>query len=213
MSDERLSGFVADALRSGAKREDIKNILLDAKWSKDQVESALDVWSNVDFPVPVPRPRAQLSARDAALYLVMFAMLYWAVFNFGTLLFNYIELLFSDALNENHFRSRSRSIRFATSSLLVAFPVFMYLAIKINRNLQSDPSHRSSAIRKWLTYLTLSIAACVIVGDLIALINNLLMGELSVRFFLKFLVVGLTSAAVFYYYLWNMRQDDEALKR
>lgn len=213
MSDQRLSSFVADAMRSGAKREDIRNILLEAKWSKDQVDSALEVWSKVDFPVPVPRPKAQLSARDAALYLVMFAMLYWAVFNFGALLFNFIELKFTDALNESYFRSRSSAIRFATSSLLVAFPVFMYLAVKINRNLQSDPSHRSSAIRKWLTYLTLSIAACVIVGDLIALINSLLMGELSTRFFLKALVVGLISAAVFYYYLWSMRQDDEALKR
>jgi len=213
MSDERLTRFVTDALRSGTSREDIKRILLEAKWSSEQVDSALSVWSKVDFPVPVPRPRAQLSARDASLYLVMFAMLYLAVFSIGSLLFNYIELMFTDTLNENYFRNRSRSIRFSTSALLVAFPVFMYLAVKINKNLNIDPSHRTSAIRKWLTYLTLSVAACVIVGDLIALINGLLMGELTTRFFLKFLVVGLLSSAVFYYYLWSMRQDDEALKR
>jgi len=213
MSDQRLSGFIADALRSGAKRDDIRNILLDAKWSREQVDSALGVWSQVDFPVPVPRPKAQLSARDAAMYLVMFVMLYWAVFNFGSLLFNFIELRFADALNESFQLSRSRSIRFATSSLLVAFPVFMYLAIKINRNLEADPAHRSSAIRKWLTYLTLSIAACIIVGDLITLINSFLMGELTVRIFLKILVVGSIAVAVFYYYLWSMRQDDEALER
>lgn len=34
------------------------------------------VRADLVFPVPVPRPRQQVSAREAFLYLVMFSMLY-----------------------------------------------------------------------------------------------------------------------------------------
>lgn len=214
MSDERINTFVAEALHSGISRERIKDTLLKAKWAPDQIDSALKIWSTVEFPIPVPRPRAQLSARDAAMYLVMFSMLYLSVFHFGSVVFYCIDRLIPDAL-ETSYRvfNRSDSVRFSTASLIVAFPVFLYLAIKINRNLTNDPSQRSSGVRKWLTYLTLAVAACIIVGDLIALLHSLLTGDLSARFFLKALTVGGVAAAVFYYYLWSMREDDQALKR
>jgi len=212
MSDQRLTNFVAEALHSGISRERIKETLLQAKWSPDQIDGALKVWSEVDFPIPIPKPRAQFSARDAAMYLVMFAMLYLSVFHFGSIIFQIIDRLMPDALDYSG-RGYGSAVRFSTASLIVAFPVFMFLAVKIHNNLSKDPTQRSSAVRKWLTYLTLAIASCVIVGDLIALIFNVLMGELSMRFFLKALTVGLIAGAVFYYYLTCMRLDDEALKR
>ena len=214
MSAQRLTNFVAEALHSGICRERIKETLLQAKWSPDQIDGALKVWSDVDFPIPIPKPQAQFSARDAAMYLVMFGMLYLSVFHFGSLVFYCIDRLLPDALDTSYgIYNRSDSVRFSTASLIVAFPVFLYLAIKINKNLVSDPLHRSSAVRKWLTYLTLTVAACFIVGDLIALLFSLLTGDLSTRFVLKVLTVGGIAAAVFYYYLWSMREDDEALKR
>ncbi len=212
MSDQRLIKFVAEALHSGISRERIKETLLQAKWSPDQIDGAMQVWSDVDFPIPIPKPRAQFSARDAAMYLVMFAMLYLSVFHFGSIIFQIIDRVLPDALDYSG-RGYSSAVRFSTASLIVAFPVFMFLAVKIHKNLIKDPAQRSSGVRKWLTYLTLAIASCVIVGDLIALLFNVLMGELSMRFFLKALTVGAIAGAVFYYYLTCMRLDDEALKR
>lgn len=212
MSDQRLNKFVAEALHSGISRERIKETLLQAKWSPDQIDGAMQIWSDIDFPIPIPKPRAQFSARDAAMYLVMFAMLYLSVFHFGSIIFQIIDRVLPDALDYSSRRYGS-AVRFSTASLIVAFPVFMFLATRIHKNLIKDPAQRSSGVRKWLTYLTLAIAGCVIVGDLIALLYNLLMGELSMRFFLKALTVGAISGAVFYYYLTCMRLDDEALKR
>lgn len=211
MTDATLLSFVEESLRSGASKVDIERVLIEAGWSKDQVISALGAYSSVDFPIPVPRPKSQLSARDAFMYLVMFGMLYVIAYNFGNLLFQFINLAFPDPLVEEYGDFTGRKIRWATSSLVVAFPVFLFVAGRISKSIAKDPTQRTSGVRKWLTYLTLSVAACIIVGDLIYLLNSLLSGELTVRFVLKSLTVGLVAGAVFGYYLWAMRTDDEAL--
>jgi hypothetical protein len=213
MADATLLLFVEESLRSGASREDTERVLKEAGWPKNQVTSALSAYSSVDFPIPVPKPKSQLSARDAFMYLVMFGMLYVTAYNFGNLLFQFINLAFPDQLMEHYRDSAGSQIRWATSSLLVAFPVFLFVASRISKSIASDPSQRTSGVRKWLTYLTLSFAACVIVSDLIYLLNSLLSGALTMRFVLKSLTVGLIAGAVFGYYLWSMRADDEALNQ
>jgi len=59
------------------------------------------------------------------------------------------------------------------------------------------------------TYLTLAIAACILVGNLISLLNSFLSGGLSVRFILKTIIVAGIAGGLFYYYLGLMRKDDE----
>ena len=210
MADAKLESFVADALRSGASREEIERVLLEAGWSPDQVASALGGYSAVDFAVPVPRPRSQLSARDAALYLVMFGMLYFSAYNFGNLIFQFINLGFPDPVNDRPERI-AYEIRWSTSAVLVTFPIFLFVATRIAKGIVKDPTQRTSGVRKWLTYLTLAVTACIIAGDLIFLLNSVLSGELTARFVLKALTVGLTAGAIFWYYLSSMRSDEEAL--
>lgn len=163
--------------------------------------------------MPVPQPRPEVSARDAFLYLVMFATLYATAFELGSLLFRLIELAFPDGLAPYVVDYAGNRIRWATSTLIVAFPVFLFTASRIAAGISAEPARRNSAIRKWLTYLTLFIAAAVIVGDLIALVFNLLGGDLTVRFLLKTLVVAAIAGSIFGYYLWSARSDDEALGR
>jgi hypothetical protein len=213
MADPTLTAFVHESLLSGASRQETERVLLEAGWSKHQINSALSAYSSVEFPVPVPKPKAQLSARDAFMYLVMFGMLYVSAYNLGNLLFQFINLAFPDALIQEYGDFTGMRIRWSISSLLVAFPVFLFVSARISKSIVQDPTQRTSGIRKWLTYLTLSVAACVIVGDLIYLINSLLSGELKVRLLLKVLTVGLISGSIFWFYLWSMRADDEALSR
>jgi hypothetical protein len=143
----------------------------------------------------------------------MFAMLYLSAYNLGNLLFRFVELAFPDQAFEGYADYRNSEIRFSTSSLMIAFPVFLYLASIIGKQIRNTPAQRMSAIRKWLTWLTLALAACIIVGDLIYLLNSLLSGELTVRFILKALIVGLIAGAIFFNYLVEMRKDDQVLAR
>ena len=75
ISDE-LSAFVKESLAKGLPPAQIEDALRRAGWPDEQIRGGLAGFASVDFPVPVPRPRPNLSARDAFLYLVLFATLY-----------------------------------------------------------------------------------------------------------------------------------------
>lgn len=208
MADTRLHDFVDASLRAGKSRDEISAALASAGWPSEQIADGLTFFADVPFAVPVPRPRAQLSARDAFMYLLMFGTLYVCAIQFGDLLFSFINLAFPDNLNQFARPAAERSIRWATASLIIAFPVFLWLHIKLQREVATDPVRRQSAVRRWLTYLTLLMAAAVIVGDLITLVYNLLSGELSTRFILKVLVVAVIAGSGFFYFLRLIRLDN-----
>lgn len=207
-TDAELSQFVRDALSAGSSRDDIATALRDAGWPEDQVRLALARFAEVTFPVPVPRPRAYLSARDACLYLIMFSMLGLSAYYLGSLIFQFIDLGWLDpALDETRRRFHDDRIRYAIAVLIVAFPLFLLLSVKTGREIGRDSTKRGSGVRKWLTYMTLLVASFVIVGDLIGLIYQYLNGSLTMRIALKLLTVGVIASAIFLYYLRSAARD------
>jgi len=210
MTQSNLQEFVKTALRAGATRPEVEAALREAGWPREQIDDALGAFADVPFVVPVPRPQAQLSARDAFIYLVTFAALYVSAYHLGSLLFQFVNLAIPDNLTESNSYAYQR-IRFAVAALLVAFPVFLYLSYRTSVEVTADPVRRNSAVRRWLTYLTLTLAAFVVIGDLISLIYSLLSGELTLRFLLKSAIVAALAGGIFGYYFWTMQADDEAL--
>lgn len=207
MSDE-LTRFVRDALASGVEKRQIRSTLLGARWPEDEVDKALDAFADVEFPIPVPRPSQYLSARDAFLYLALFTTLYISAISLGSLFYQFIDRAFPDAATRDVVVDQVSSVRWFVSCLIIAFPVFVVLSRAMYRAIRRDPEKRTSKIRKWLTYLTLFVAAGVLLGDLITVLFYLLSGELTTRFVLKVLTVGGIAGAVFGYYLWDLRQAD-----
>ena len=63
MADANLLDFVKAALERGEARDRIKDVLKRAGWPEDQIDSALAAFADIDFAVPVPRPRSYGSAR------------------------------------------------------------------------------------------------------------------------------------------------------
>ena len=207
---QELERFVHEALARGMSRQAIEDALAGAGWPAEQSRSALNAYADVEFPVPVPKPRPYLSAREAFLYLVLFATLYVAAWNLGSLLFDLINRAFPDPADPAYQTSRLvESIRWSTSSVIIAFPVFLFVAHYLGKELARSPIKRLSAVRRWLTYLTLFIAAAVLIGDMITLVNNVLGGELSVRFVLKVLVAAVIAGTIFGYYLFDLRREEK----
>ena len=205
-----LELFVRDALAQGASKDAIEETLAAAGWPPEQVRSALDAYADVDFSIPVPKPRPYLSAREAFLYLVLFASLYVAAYHLGSLLFDLINRAWPDAAESNLATSHlAQSMRWSTASVIIAFPVFLYVARYLGKELARNPVKRLSAVRRWLTYLTLFLAAAVLVGDMITLVYNVLGGELTVRFVLKVLVAAVIAGAIFAYYLLDLRREEK----
>ena len=204
-----LDLFVRDALARGESRADIEAALAGAGWPPEQVSAALGAWAEVPFAVPVPRPRPYLSPREAFLYLVLYATLYLSAWHLGSLLFDLINAGIPDpaeaAWTANN---RDNSMRFSVASLVIAFPIYLFVARLLSRDLARSPVKRLSAVRRWLTYLTLFLAVTVLVCDLIALVYNLLGGHLTMRFVLKVLVVGVIAGAIFGFYLHDLRREE-----
>ncbi|ABL65376.1 DUF5671 domain-containing protein [Chlorobium phaeobacteroides] len=205
-----LSEFVGKALSNGISRSRINDALQQAGWQSEQIDRALADFAEIDFPIPVPKPRPSLSAREAFFYLLLFATLYISAFNLGTLLFIMIEKAVPDpALTNIPGGWLTYKIRGAVSALIVAFPVFLYLSRKINQELLNTPAGRASGIRRWLTYITLFIASGILIGDMIAILYNLLGGELTLRFMLKVATVATISGTIFLYYLKGLRKEEK----
>jgi len=204
--EDELLEFTRQALAQGHPKAEVERILGDAGWSADEVRNALASFADVEFPVPVPRPRPQPSAWEAFLYLLLFTTLYSSAYSLGSLLFEFIELAFPDPAS--HAVWSPIQVRWAISSLVIAFPVFAYVSMRISRLLRADPVRRGSPVRKWLTYIAALIAALIVIGDLVALVNGALGGELTIRFVLKALVVGVIAGAIFTYYLTDLRRGD-----
>lgn len=205
-----LELFVREALAKGASKEAIDAALTTAGWPPEQTRSALNAYADVEFPIPVPKPRPYLSAREAFFYLVLFATLYIAAWNVGKLLFDLINRAWPDPADPDYVvRSLGESIRWSTASVIIAFPVFLYVARRLGDELARNPVKRLSPVRRWLTYLTLFVAAAFLIGDMITLVNNLLGGELTMRFVLKVLVAAVIAGTIFGFYLLDLRHEEK----
>lgn len=195
---EEARAYVHRALAAGRSPEAIRRALAEAGWSEAQIARALDAWAPGEDGLPVPRPPGQISARDAFLHLVLFAALYASAWQLGSLAFDLIELVLPDPAERPGAQLwRYDSIRFSVASLVVAFPLFLWMTVKIDREIAADPVRRESPVRQWLGYLTLFGAILVLTGSAISLVYGLLRGELTVQFLLKVLTVAGIAAAIF----------------
>jgi hypothetical protein len=194
-----LLDFTRRALAEGIGRQEIAGALRRAGWAEAEVKAALGAFAEIDFPLPVPRPKPYLPAREVFLYLLLFASLYACAYNLGAIAFEFIDRAFGDA---------GEAIRWNLSSLIVSFPLFLFVFRSVTLSIASDPVKRGSRVRKWLTYLTLFFAATALAGDLVVLVYNALGGELTLRFLMKAGVVGIIAGGIFAYFLADMRQEE-----
>lgn len=150
------------------------------------------------------------SPKDIFLQLLAIVTLYGSAVGFLTLLFQFINIQFPDKLEYYSVTSAYSSIRFAVSSLIIVFPVYLWVMRFLEKSYVREPEIKEIRIRKWLVYFTLFAAGLIIMGDLVALVYNFLNGELTARFVLKICSVFLVAGAVFWYYFWDIKGTEPA---
>ncbi|MBP9234360.1 MAG: hypothetical protein KBF30_06770 [Hyphomonadaceae bacterium] len=212
MANHTLDTFIRDALNRGQQRGRISSALVAAGWTQKEVDAALDDYATTDLGMAVPKPRPYVSAREAFLYLVLFILLGVVAWNLGSLLFALIDIAIPDELDAGPYDyalfGRDFQIRSAIAGLVVGGPLFAWLALHIRKQRRTNPAMQRSRVRKWLTYATLIIASCTLIGDAIGLVYNFLAGELSARLVLKLLVIAVLAGGVFFYFIRDAEEGD-----
>ena len=154
----------------------------------------------------------KVTPRIFFLYLTAMATLYVSAVSLLVLWFQYIDVLFPDALDQ-YYDPYSSAIRYAIASLIIIFPLYLFFTRLINQSIRREPESRDLWIRKWLIYITLFVAGITLVVDLVVLVNTFLGGEITTRFVLKALAVLIVIGAGFVYYLLDLKGTWEVKKR
>jgi len=211
MKPSTLSQFVAHAREKGMDYQTIRMLLLSAGWKEKEVVEAL---ASESLTMPVPIPMDAGSARDAFLHLLAFATLYTTVISLIILAFQYIQKLFPDASESLYnYDGSSSTIRWSMASILVAFPIFLYVSRILFKECALHHEKLASGVRRWLTYLTLFVTAMTMIGDVITLFFFLLDGEMTTRFILKVIAVFLLTGLPFWYYFQTLKMAPEVYGR
>jgi hypothetical protein len=198
-----LSGFIEHARQKGMDHATIRILLRSAGWKEKDVIEAL-AKTSLDMPIPAPPDRG--GAREAFLHLLTFAAFYASVIAMVVLLFHYIDLLFPDpAMATYRVAWQLSAIRWSLAFVIVSFPAFMWMSRVLLREMQANPERSWSAMRRWLTFLTLFFASLALGGDVITLVFRLLEGELTTRFVLKVVVVLVVAGLSLAYFLLSLR--------
>jgi hypothetical protein len=201
MAQNELVAFIEAARRSGIADTAIAAVLESSGWPRKDVFAAMRAHYEALAGVPVPvRRGVGETARDAFLHLLAFGTLATWALALGGLLFGWVELTWPDRVIDRGGYTQRHVLAGNLASLIVAFPVYL-LATR-----QALREKRDSAVRRWLTWTALLIAAGIVIGDVIAVLAALLRGETTVRFLLKASIVFAVAAGIFWFYLSGLRE-------
>lgn len=146
------------------------------------------------------------NAKYAFYYLLSLVSLIFTALSVGMIAFGIISSTISDVLNANN--SVSDQLKFAISALIIAAPIFFTMQHFINKGLRQGELDKDSGVRRWLTYFILLVSSVTMLGVFIGVINNFLAGEFTLSFILKAVSMLLISAAVFAFYLYDIKRTN-----
>jgi hypothetical protein len=181
-----LQAFVDKARSHGLDDKDISGKLKAAGWSEVDINGALNDLvvprPGDDLDVPTPntanndarqRPIAvvhNLSVRGFE-YSIMFISLIASAFSFGVILLSLIGQLFNNP--DIGTSSDSGTTSFFITLLIVVFPIFVLLFLRLKKAEISDPQVRlDPSRRKWLQFTQL-VSFLVGIGFIVAFVYQL----------------------------------------
>lgn len=142
------------------------------------------------------------------LHLLSIVTLYASAASFITLAFQLVNIYVPDPLNTYFDPTFAKNgLRTAISFLIIMFPVYVGTLFALRGVYMKDSEARTMRLRKWLVYLTLFIAALIILFSLVILVNKLLDGELTLSFSLKLLSIFVVAGGILGYYGWDMKKN------
>lgn len=197
---DALHSFIAHARGKGLDHATIRLLLQAAGWKDKDIARGI---AAEGLDVSVPEPVGAGNARDSFIYLMSFVTLYVVVGAIIGLYFTFLDSLFPDpGWAMVNVEAMLDGVRYAIAAVIVAFPLFVILSTVLERIATRSPEAGKPPIARWLTSLTMFLAAAVMMGDLITLLFYFLDGSVTTRFVLKVVVLFVIAEVILsYYYL------------
>jgi len=101
----------------------------------------------------------------------------------------------------------STIIRGYLSAIIVSYPLFLFLFLRITKNTLANHDLRKIRARKIMIYLTLVITFIISLINFISIVYNFLSGNVSFNFLLHFFTTFGVSSLIFLYYLNQVKED------
>jgi hypothetical protein len=204
--------FVAALKKNGADDQSVIAILRNAGWPEKESVGAVAAYyeSLTGLPAP-PHPRSIGGPREAFLHLLSFITLATWSIAAGSLWFTLIDYWFPDPV-QRHYGDPMMFMARDLAYVLVAFPIFILVMRRVWSELAAQPAQADTAIRRWLTYLALLLAAGTVIGDFVAFVEHLLRGAITARFASKVAVVLALAGGIFWFFLGAVQPGGESRK-
>lgn len=148
------------------------------------------------------------AAKFAFFYLLSLVALIVMAISVGAIIFQIINKEVMDIINEFSGYFSHEALKGAISSLIISAPIYFIATGQIQKNLYSGDLEKESGVRKWLTYFILLITCIIMLGYLIAILNQFLDGELTLKFSLKALTAIVISGSIFSFYLYDVKRQE-----
>lgn len=206
---EKLVQFIEAAKARGAGDQFLVSLLRQQGWPERRIFAAFSAFYQraTGMAVPSRASRAE-AARDAFLYVLAFVTLGICAVALVWLAYALIDRAVPSPLDAAYYNGYSfrQSVAGQLASLIVAFPIFILVSQAILRETRQRPESLDSGVRKWLTYIALAIASVCLLGDGVWFLQQFLLGDLTLRFAAKALVLFAVAGAILWYYLGSVRQ-------
>lgn len=198
--NDSLQNFITHARGKGLDHTTIRLLLQATGWKDKDIARGI---AAEGLDLSVPEPTGSGNARDSFIYLMSFFTLYVVVTAIIVLYYMFLDFLFPDpGWSVIDFDAELNVVRYAIAAIMVAFPLFLILSQILERLTRRTPDSHKQPVARWLTYLTMFLAAAVMMGDLITLLFYFLDGSVTTRFVLKVVVLFVIAEVILsYYYL------------
>jgi hypothetical protein len=101
-------------------------------------------------------------------------------------------------------------LRFYIAAMIVSYPLFAFLFLKITKRVQICPEIHTIRSRKTIIYLSLFSSSVMIIGTIISAVYSFISGAITLNYILHFCIAFIINFGIFIYFLHLVNVDKKA---
>lgn len=214
MPDSSLISYIQERRSQKIPDKSILNSLLKAGWDGREVKEALKQGP------PAPPPPKKVSTipqkhsmwdtfEHALLFISMYVLVISIQLAINIFIDKWIPGFNPDSVYTDSYASEMQKsiMRVLIANILVTYPLFSFLFLRLKGKTLENPLLRHLASRKRLIYATLIITFVICIYSVIVFLVTFLNGNVSLNFMLHFVMTLLINGGIFAYYLREVKED------